>query len=322
MNQSSPFFSIIVPVFNRPQELKELLLSLKEQIYRNFEVIIVEDGSVLDSAQIVSDFSEDLRIGYFKQSNQGPGPARNFGFNQASGDFMISFDSDCIIPPGYLVAVVRFMRNHEVDAWGGPDSGHPDFTPLQQAMAYTMSGLFTTGGIRGGLKSIDRFQPRSFNMGISRKVFEYTLGFRFDRYAEDIELSIRIRSAGFRTWLISDAYVFHKRRTSFKSFFKQVRNFGRGRIDVSRVHKGAIRPAHWLPFIFTSGLFLGLFSGIFWTLILHVTLLVYGLYFILIFADAWRKTRSITSAILAVPSALVQLSGYAYGFIFSLIRKS
>jgi len=321
MNTTAPFFSIIVPVYNRPQEIKELLESLQHQTCRNFEVIIIEDGSDSDSAHIVNGYSEKLNIRYFKQSNRGPGPARNFGFSQAKGDFLISFDSDCIIPPGYLDAVVRFMRDHEVDAWGGPDSGHPDFTPLQQAMAYTMSGLFTTGGIRGGKKSIDRFQPRSFNMGLSKKVFEQTGGFRFERYAEDIELSIRIQSAGFKTWLIPDAFVFHKRRTSFKSFFRQVKNFGRGRIDVSRVHPGAIKFAHWLPVVFSAGLITGVITGIFYPSILNLTMIVYGVYFVLIFADALRTTRSIISGMLAVPSALVQLSGYAYGFIFALIRK-
>jgi cellulose synthase/poly-beta-1,6-N-acetylglucosamine synthase-like glycosyltransferase len=281
----------------------------------------VEDGSEQGSAHLITDYSGHFTIRYFQQANQGPGPARNFGFSQAQGDFLISFDSDCIIPPGYLNGVIEFMKDHEVDAWGGPDSGHPSFSSLQQAMAYTMSGFFTTGGIRGGKKALDRFQPRSFNMGMSRKVFEQTRGFRFDRFAEDIELSIRIHKSGFRTWLIPDAFVFHKRRTTFTSFFNQVKNFGRGRIDVSRVHPGAIRPAHWLPAIFSAGLITGLLLGIFYTTIFYLTLAVYAGYFLLIFTDAWRTTGSMVAGVLSVPAACVQLSGYAYGFISALVRK-
>lgn len=322
MNSAAKFFSIIVPVYNRPQEVKELLDSLIDQSYRNFEVIVIEDGSEQDSAHLMNDYSAHFKLRYFRQLNQGPGPARNFGFSQATGDFLIFFDSDCIIPPGYLNAVLEFMKHHEVDVWGGPDSGHTSFSALQQAMAYTMSGFFTTGGIRGGKKALDRFQPRSFNMGMTRKVFEFTNGFRFDRYAEDIELSLRIHKAGFRTSLIPEAFVFHKRRTTFGSFFRQVKNFGRGRIDVSRVHPGAIRLAHWLPSIFSAGLIAGLLLGIFYTPIFYLTLAVYSGYFLLILGDAWRTTGSILAGLLAVPAACVQLSGYAYGFISALVRKS
>lgn len=309
-----PFFSIVVPVFNRPQELEELLVSLLGQHYRNFEVIIVEDGSSKKSDQVAERFSQQLTLRYFFQPNQGPGPARNFGFKEAKGDFLISFDSDCIIPPEYLQSVVDFMSMHSVDAWGGPDAGHSSFTHLQRAMAYTMSAFLTTGGIRGGTEVLDHFQPRSFNMGLSRNVFEITGGFHFDRFAEDIELSIRIRNAGFSSWLIPGAFVYHKRRTSLREFFRQVVNFGRGRIAVSRVHPNTIKFTHRLPLLFTAGWMLGLGTGLIFNPLLILTISIYGLYFLLLFIGSLIETGSFLTSVLSVPSALIQLTGYAWGF--------
>ena len=317
-----PFFSIIIPVYNRPQELEELLTSLLDQHYRRFEVIIVEDGSAISSEQVVDRFSKELNLKYFHQPNQGPGPARNYGFGQASGEYLISFDSDCIIPPDYLKSVLNFMTANQVDAWGGPDAGHSSFTHLQRAMAFTMSAFLTTGGIRGGTEALDHFQPRSFNMGISRKVFEVTGGFHFDRYAEDIELSIRIRKAGFSSWLIPGAFVYHKRRTSLGAFFKQVKNFGKGRIDVSRSHSGTLRLTHWLPLLFTAGWIIGLTAGLFFKPLLFLTTAVYGIYFFMLFLSSWNQTGSFVTAILTVPSALTQLTGYAWGFLQALLSKA
>ena len=319
-NVNKPFFSIIIPVYNRPEEVRELLSSLAQQHYDHFEVIVVEDGSSRTCVKEVEDFKGELNIRYFHQSNKGPGPARNFGFAHAKGDYLISFDSDCVIPVGYLNAVTAFLSNHTVDAWGGPDSGHHTFTALQRAMAYTMSAFLTTGGIRGGSTTLGHFQPRSFNMGLSKKVFETTGGFQFDRYAEDIELSIRIRKAGFKSWLIPDAYVFHKRRETLSGFFRQVKNFGRGRVEVAQAHPGTLRPTHFLPLLFTLGLSLGVLIGMILPLILNLTLLIYGVYLFLIFIGAWKSTQSLAAAILSVPAVLVQLVGYAWGFFLALLR--
>src|SRR5690349_4791113 len=205
-------YSVIIPVYNRPDEVAELLESLSSQSIKNFEVIIVEDGSSIPCREIAERFTGIFPLTYFFKKNEGPGPARNFGYAHASGDYFISFDSDCIIPAEYFHAVDTFMEDTPVDAWGGPDRAHGNFTAVQRAMGYTMSSFFTTGGIRGGKKMIGWFQPRSFNMGISRNVFERTGGFKFERFAEDIELSIRMRKAGFRVALIPEAYVYHKRR--------------------------------------------------------------------------------------------------------------
>jgi len=314
-------YSIIIPVYNRPEEIRELLGSLKDQRFRSFEVIVVEDGSVHPCETEVINFSSEFTVRYFRKPNEGPGPARNFGFREANGEFLVVFDSDCLIPPGYFEAVEEFRRSHSVDAWGGPDAGHSSFTPLQQAMAWTMSSWLTTGGIRGKKGALDSFQPRSFNMGMSRKVYEATGGFRFDRYAEDIELSIRMREAGFSVWLIPAAFVYHKRRTSLSQFYRQVRNFGRGRVEVAKAHPGTLKIAHWLPLAFTSGLIVSVVAAVVIPSIGKWMAGMFIVYLLMIFAGALFATGSLTVGLLAMPSVLVQLSGYARGFVDGLFAK-
>jgi glycosyltransferase involved in cell wall biosynthesis len=311
----SPKYSIVVPVYNRPQELEELLVSLTKQTYTNFEVIIVEDGSTVTSEKVIEQFKSLLQIHYWFKSNTGPGPSRNFGFEKAIGEYFVVFDSDCILPSHYFEAVQNFFEVTHLDAWGGPDRGHEDFTPLQQAMGYTMSSFFTTGGIRGGNNRIGSFQPRSFNMGISRKVFEKTGGFKFDRYAEDIEFSIRIKKAGFKTGLISDAFVYHKRRTSLNQFYHQVFNFGRGRVLVGKVYPSEIKLTHWFPSLFFLGILAIPVLSIFDFRLSIAALLLYVLYFKMIAVGALINTKSLRVSLLSVPSAFVQMAGYGLGFL-------
>jgi glycosyltransferase involved in cell wall biosynthesis len=312
---SSLKYSVVVPVYNRPQELEELLASLTKQSYKNFEVVIVEDGSSITSEKIFEQYTSALNIQYFFKPNTGPGPSRNFGFEKAKGDYFVVFDSDCILPSHYFEAVESFLDVTPLDAWGGPDRGHEDFTPLQQAMAYTMSSFFTTGGIRGGSKRIGWFQPRSFNMGISRHVFENTGGFKFDRYAEDIEFSIRMKNAGFNVALIPNAFVYHKRRTSLNQFYHQVFNFGRGRVLVGKVYPSEVKLTHWFPSLFFIGLFTIPISAII-DLRLSLTLLaLYLFYFVFIALGALFSTKSILVSILAAPAAFTQLMGYGLGFL-------
>ncbi len=313
-----PKYSVIVPVFNRPQEIEELLQSLVSQTYRNFEVLIIEDGSTHTSEAVYEAFSTRLAIRYFFKQNSGPGPSRNFGFAHAKGEYLVVFDSDCVIPPGYFAAVEERLVSENLDMWGGPDRGRVDFTPLQQAMGYTMSSVLTTGGIRGAVSK--GFQPRSFNMGLSRKVFEVTKGFKFDRFAEDIELSIRAVNMGFRTGLIDKAFVYHKRRTTLASFFKQVSNFGKGRVLVGRAHPGTVKPAHWFPAFFLLGLIAIPLLLLFVPVIGTVGAVGYGVYLIAIFADSLRTVGKLWVAILSVPSTLVQLTGYGYGFMKEFFR--
>ena len=322
MSKRTPKYSITVPVFNRPQELEELLESLTKQSFDNFEVLVIEDGSTVPSNQIVENYKNRLRVSYYVKPNSGPGPTRNFGFEIAQGEYLVSFDSDCIIPPGYFQSVESFLNTHAVDAWGGPDAGHASFTPLQQAMAYTMSSVLTTAGIRGKKTGLGTFQPRSFNMGLRRDVFRKTGGFRFDRSAEDIELSVRMRSEGLNVFLIEDAFVYHKRRATLRQFFKQVQNFGKGRVLVGRLHKGAVRIAHWLPLGFVLGLVATIFSLASIPKLGVLFAFVYLAYFAALMVDAFRHSGSLQVAVLVVPSALVQLTGYAIGFAGEWVRQT
>lgn len=312
---SSPRYSVVVPVYNRPQELDELLHSLTEQTFRDFEVIIVEDGSSITSQSVYEKYASQLSISYFVKPNSGPGPSRNYGFEKARGDYFVVFDSDCVIPPQYFEVVENYLRSQPLDAWGGPDRGHNDFTLLQRAMAFTMSSVVTTGGIRGGKQHLGNFQPRSFNMGLSRQVFEKTGGFQFSRFAEDIELSIRMRKAGFRVGLIADGYVFHKRRTSLGQFFKQVSNFGKGRILVGQAHPGEVKLAHWAPAVFLAGLVTTVLMFLFYAPLAAFMSAAYLFFFLVLFVDGIRVTGSFAVSLLALPSAFVQLTGYGFGFL-------
>ena len=310
-----PKYSVVIPVYNRPDEVRDLLESLLAQTQKDFEVLIIEDGSSVTCEHVVQEYADRVSIRYFFRSNSGPGPARNFGFTQALGHYFVIFDSDCILPPGYFEAVDRGLAREELDAWGGPDKGHKQFTVAQRAMAYTMSSALTTGGIRGGKKRLGWFQPRSFNMGISRKVWEATDGFRFDRFAEDIEFSIRMKKAGFRTGLIPDAFVFHKRRATFSEFFKQVMNFGKGRALVGKAHPGEVKLTHWFPAIFTLGTLALPF--LFWIYPTGFMLATgcFLFYLLAIFVHSLVVNRHAGVAALSVLSALLQLWGSGVGFM-------
>ncbi len=316
---SQPTYSVIVPVYNRPQEVSELLESLTRQTFHDFEVVLVEDGSTITCEKVFEEYADKLSMYYFFKPNSGPGPSRNFGFEKARGNYFVVFDSDCILPPGYFQSVETFIKNNKVDAWGGPDKGMKDFTPLQQAMAFTMSSTLTTGGIRGGKQKA--FQPRSFNMGISREVFEKTRGFHFDRFAEDIELSIRIRKLGFKTALIPEAFVYHKRRTSLALFFKQVSNFGKGRIQVGREHPGEVKITHWLPAFFLIGLFAIPVLLCFSPKGALLMAVAYGVYVLFVAIDCFIATQSLRVALLSIPAVLVQMVGYGYGFLKTLLHR-
>lgn len=312
---SRPKYSVIVPVYNRPQEVDELLESLTRQTVKNFEVLIVEDGSSVRCENIVDRYRDSFPLQYFYKPNSGPGPSRNFGYAHAQGDYFVVFDSDCILPPGYFEAVDNALREHAWDAWGGPDRAHENFTIRQRAMGYTMASVFTTGGIRGGKKSVGWFQPRSFNMGISRVVYAATGGFRFDRHAEDIEFSIRMKKTGFKVGLIPEAYVYHKRRTTFRQFYDQVFHFGLGRVRVGHAHPEAVKLAHWFPAFFVLGTCLIPLLWLISVPLFFVAATFFATYFLVIFIDSARVNKSLPVAILSVPSAFLQLWGYGLGFL-------
>lgn len=315
---ASPKYSIIVPVYNRPQELDDLLQSLTKQTFTDFEVLIIEDGSTIKSDKVFETYSSQLNLHYFFKPNSGPGPSRNFGFENANGKYFVAFDSDCQIPSHYLESVEKFLQSKPLDAWGGPDRGHENFTTLQQAMACTMSSMLTTGGIRGG--KLKNFQPRSFNMGITREAFKITGGFHFDRFAEDIELSIRMKRLGLQVGLIPDAFVYHQRRATLKEFFNQVSNFGKGRVLVGRAHRGEVKLVHWFPTLFLFGLLAILPLLMINTILSVLAVSFYLFYLIGISFDSLKKTKSIEVALLSIPSALVQLTGYGWGFLKEISR--
>ena len=260
------FFSVIIPVYNRPDELRELLSSLTRQTYTHFEVVVVEDGSVIKADEVVAAFAGLLDIRYFFKENSGQGFTRNVGFEQARGDYFVIFDSDALIPPHYFAVVEQALTTRSpggtggiptLDAYGGPDAAHPDFTPIQKAISYSMTSPFTTGGIRGKGKNLGgTYHPRSFNMGLSRKVWETVGGYKLSRMGEDIEFAIRIIEHGFKTGLIPDAFIYHKRRTNFGQFFRQLRFFGRARINIARYYPGELKLVHTFPALFTVFLLL------------------------------------------------------------------
>lgn len=317
-----PKYSVIVPVYNRPEEVNELLHSLTLQQYRNFEVIIVEDGSTNPCRDIVDNYRDKLQLEYIFKQNSGPGPSRNVGYAQAKGDYFVVFDSDCIIPPDYFKIVDDELSRQPFDAWGGPDRAHENFTPLQRAMAFTMSSVLTTGGIRGKKNSVGSFQPRSFNMGISRNVYDKTQGFSFSRLAEDIELSIRMRKLGFNVVLLAEAFVYHKRRTTLRQFYHQVSSFGKGRVQVGKAHPGEVKLTHWFPALFLVGMFSPLIVLPFSLPLAIAALAGYVLYFLAIFIDAYRVNNSLYVAALSIPAAFIQLTGYGSGFLKQIFSKA
>jgi glycosyltransferase involved in cell wall biosynthesis len=317
-----PKFSVIIPVYNRPQEVKEILRSLATQTFKEFEVIIVEDGSSVRCEDIVDIFRDQLRIEYFFKPNTGPGPSRNAGFARARGNYFVVFDSDCILPSNYFAIVNKALEENHWDAWGGPDKTHEDFTMKQRAMGYTMSSILTTGGIRGGKKHFGWFQPRSFNMGISRKIYEVTNGFKFDRFAEDIEFSIRMKKAGFKVGLIPEAFVYHKRRIDFNQFYNQVYNFGKGRALIGKAHPEEIKLTHWFPTFFLMGSIALVILPF-----INLYLFLFGAslfisYLLAIFLHALIENKDFSVALLSVPAALCQLYGYGLGFLKEKLQSN
>jgi glycosyltransferase involved in cell wall biosynthesis len=309
------YFSIIIPLYNRPQEIKELLETLTRQTYQEFEVLVIEDGSSVRAEEIVRSFDGQLAITYYEKENEGQGFSRNFGFAKAKGDYFIIFDSDCLIPPDYLAIVNQHLAKNWLDAYGGPDAAHSSFTPVQKAISYSMTSPFTTGGIRGNKKGIGQFHPRSFNMGVSRQVWKKAGGFIITRLGEDIEYSIRIHSMGFKIGLIPDAKVYHKRRTNFFRFYKQIHFFGRARINIYKFFPAQLKPVHFFPAVFTLGLLFTLIANVFEWRLAGFCNFVLAIIILLIFFHSWIKNKSAKVAFLSIIAAFVQLTAYGLGFM-------
>lgn len=315
-SNGSPFFSIIVPVYNRPAEIEELLESLESQTDNDFEIIIVEDGSTLPSKEVCESHKGKLNLKYFFKGNEGRSIARNYGIGRAEGKYFLFVDSDCIMPPDYIESIKRSLKGKPVDCFGGPDAAHESFSDVQKAINFSMTSFLTTGGIRGGKKSLEKFTPRTFNMGFSRDVYDKVGGFR-EMFSEDIDMSTRIKNAGFKIALYPDVRVFHKRRVDFKKFWKQVHVFGMSRITLQLLYPGSMKLVHWLPALFVIGA-IGLVIASFFNKWFLIPLLVY---LVLIFIFALLANKSLRIGLLSVPAAIIQLGGYGTGFIRAYFWK-
>lgn len=314
------YYSFIIPVYNRPDEIKELLDSFKNlEGNLDYEIVIVEDGSSIKADEVANSYNEDLNIAYFYKENSGPGDSRNYGMRHARGNYFIILDSDVILPSNYLIEVNNFLSKTYYDCFGGPDAAHHSFSNLQKAINFAMTSFITTGGIRGGKQQIEDFQPRSFNMGLSKKAFLETGGFGKIHPGEDPDLSLRLLKLGFKTTLIDKAFVFHKRRISWSKFYKQVNKFGMVRPILNQWHPASKSITYWLPTLFAFGLVM---AGVFSLLGIMLPLYLYAFYFSVAFILALFSSKNLVVAVLALVAILVQFFGYGYGFIrstFSLV---
>jgi glycosyltransferase involved in cell wall biosynthesis len=311
-------FSFIIPVYNRPNEIDELLSSfLKLNTQLKFEIVIVEDGSTETALDVVNTYKNQLDISYYFKSNSGPGDSRNYGMKQAKGNYFIILDSDCILPSEYLNEVVKSLNKDFVHCFGGPDAAHESFSNVQKAINYSMTSILTTGGIRGNKKSIDRFQPRSFNMGLSKEAFLNTHGFGKIHPGEDPDLTIRLWKLDYKTKLIPKAFVYHKRRISWSKFYKQVKKFGLVRPILNLWHPETKKITYWFPTIFVIGLILSVVLSV----LIHFKWLfyMYLLYYVIVFVHTLFKTKSIYIAFLAMLAISIQFTGYGIGFLKSTV---
>ena len=309
------YFSFIIPVYNRPDEIDELLQSLVHQTYTNdFEIVVVEDGSTISCKDVVNKYINQLNVSYYFKMNSGPGDSRNYGMTVAKGDYFIILDSDCIIPENYLVEVDKFLTNNYVDCFGGPDAAHDSFSDVQKAINQTMTSVLTTGGIRGASEKLGKFQPRSFNMGISKEAFEASGGFGKIHPGEDPDLSIRLWKMNFKTALIPNAHVFHKRRIDWEKFYKQVNKFGKARPILNKRYPEYSKITYWFPAVFMVGFYISL---LFLIVGINAFFYCYALYFLALFTETLVKTKSLKISFLTIIATFIQFFGYGAGFLYS-----
>lgn len=309
-------YSFIIPVFNRPGEIQELLHSMTALVFdKEYEIVIVEDGSTITCEKVVEQFRDKLSISYFQKPNSGPGDSRNFGMEKAKGNYFLILDSDVILPPEYLKEVDSFLSVNYFDCFGGPDAADQSFTNLQKAINYAMTSLLTTGGIRGKKNAVGKFQPRSFNMGLSHQAFKASGGFGFIHPGEDPDLSLRLEALGFKTTLIPNAVVYHKRRISWKKFQTQVNKFGKVRPVLNHWHPGSGKITYWFPSLFIIGLSIAVLLFLAGK---PVLIFIYLFYFGIIGLDAAIKNKSFNIGLAAILATFIQFWGYGTGFLISV----
>ncbi len=310
--------SIVVAIFNRKDELFELLNSLIAQTDKDFEVIIVDDGSFVDLVPTVETFKEMLNIQYFKKANSGPGLSRNYGANRAKNDWLVFVDSDVIVEKDYIENIKKNLEKTDCAAFGGADKAHKGFNLLQKAISYSMTSVFTTGGIRGSKKAVTRFQPRSFNMGVNKEIFLKIGGFSEMRIGEDPDLSMTIWENGYQTAFFDNIGVYHKRRTDLGKFSKQVYQFGCARPILNQRHPDYVKPTFWFPTLFLLGYVAGILE--YFLLQKGFVLACYGFYTLVIFVHALYLTKNIAIAAQAIITTYIQMFSYGYGFLESWIK--
>lgn len=318
LQQQTISLDFIIPVYNRPEEVLELFESLILQTDQDFSIVIVEDGSTVNCKEVIEQFQGQLNIQYYYKENTGPGLSRNYGVERSNADYVIFVDSDCILPPQYVEVIRRNLRERKIDCFGGPDAAHESFSDLQKAINYAMTSFLTTGGIRGSSEKLGKYHPRSFNMGFTKEVYQKTGGFPTIRFApakaagEDMDLSIQIIKSGFKTVLIPEAYVYHKRRTNWSQFFKQVYNFGFARVTINKRHPESKKPLHMLPTLFLIGniilIGLAIFHSVYW---LHP----FSAYATLVCFDSAIKNNSFKIGIMSILTSYIQLWGYGWGYL-------
>ena len=310
-------YSFIIPVYNRPEEIKELLESFKRQDAAvSYEIVIIEDGSTLSSEEVIAEYVDSLHISYYKKENSGPGDSRNYGMSRAKGTYFIILDSDCILPSQYVRVMNTSLSQDYVDCFGGPDAADDSFSTIQKAINYVMTSFLTTGGIRGGKKQVDKFQPRSFNMGLSKKAFEASNGFGDIHPGEDPDLVLRLWELGFKTRLLPEAFVYHKRRISWSKFYTQVHKFGLVRPILNKWHPSSAKITYWFPTLFLIGF---LISAIAALVGINILLLLFSIYCGVLFLHSSWLTKSVVVGFLSVCAMFIQFYGYGTGFLKSTI---
>ncbi len=316
-------FSIIVPVFNRPDEINELLKSLTQQVFKDFEVLIVEDGSTLKCEEVTSKYESLLELKYYYKENTGQGFSRNYGSERATGQWLVFYDSDCVIPPSYLLNLEHLVNQNSNQAFSGPDASRKDFSNLQKAISFSMTSFLTTGGIRGRKMKVDNeAHLRSYNLVMKKEVFNTLEGFKKTNMGEDMELSYRFRMNGYKALISEDLKVYHKRRTTFRSFFKQIFSFGRTRIQLKRHYSIPIKIAHLFPAVFTIGFFFSMIGPIVLPSFFYPILILYIVYFILIFISASISEKSFQVGVFSVVTSMIQHIAYGLGFLKEGVMSS
>jgi cellulose synthase/poly-beta-1,6-N-acetylglucosamine synthase-like glycosyltransferase len=317
--------SVIIPTYNRKEELTKLLSSLKAQTLpqRKCEIIVIDDGSSDSTVEFLQREQAAGTLTFSVQDHRGPGAARNMGMKLAQGKILVFTDTDCIPHPHWLENLIHPFADETVGAAGGPEVPDPVEPILSRCFQFVMTSPLTTGGLRGAKKQLARYYPRTFNMAISRKAYEKVGGFKEWYHGEDVEMSFRIKEAGFKLIYCDDAKVYHHRPATFSSFFLQLLKMGEARWLLFRTHRELIEPLFLLPpsaiVLLTVLLVLSPFSPAILSL-LQALLTLGIIYLAMVGLSAWSAFKSVRAFFLAPLAFICQQVGYGAGFLYGLTR--